>query len=114
MLQATGEARFADLAERTLYNAVLSGISLDGERYFYVNPLADNGAEEHLHRGGPRRRPWHNVACCPPNVMRLFASLGHYVATRDDEGLQIHQYGAARIDARLPSGGRVTLAMRSA
>lgn len=109
MLQATGESRFADLAERTLYNAVLSGISLDGERYFYVNPLANNGADEHLHRGGPRRKPWHDCACCPPNVMRLFASIGHYVATRDDAGLQLHQYGPARIATDLADGQTVAL-----
>ena len=78
MLLATGQARYADLIERTLYNAVLAGVSLSGERYFYVNPLASTGEVEHLHRGGCRRQPWHLVACCPPNVMRLFASLGHY------------------------------------
>ena len=113
MLLITGEARFAELAERTLYNAVLSGVSLDGDRYFYVNPLADNGGEEHVHRGGPSRKPWHNVACCPPNVMRLFASLGHYLATRDDGGLQIHQYGAAQISSDLPGGGTVSLRMET-
>jgi DUF1680 family protein len=113
MLLITGEARFADLAERTLYNAVLSGVSLDGELYFYVNPLADNGEPENLHRGGPSRKPWHNVACCPPNVMRLVASLGHYAATRDEGGLQIHQYGAARIAADLGAGGSVVLRIES-
>ena len=114
MLQVTGESRFADLAERTLYNAVLSGISLDGELYFYVNPLADDGEPEHLHRGGPRRKPWHDCACCPPNVMRLFASLGHYTATRDDDGLQIHQYAAARIETELLSGTPVALRLDGA
>ncbi|HVG77312.1 MAG TPA: beta-L-arabinofuranosidase domain-containing protein [Patescibacteria group bacterium] len=99
MLLATGQARYADLIERTLYNAILGGVSLDGHGYFYVNPLASDGEVEHLHRGGPRRKPWHLVACCPPNVMRLLASLGHYVATHDDSGLQIHQYAAARIKA---------------
>ncbi len=99
MLLATGQARYADLIERTLYNAILGGVSLDGHGYFYVNPLASDGEVEHLHRGGPRRKPWHLVACCPPNVMRLLASLGHYVATHDDSGLQIHQYAAARINA---------------
>jgi DUF1680 family protein len=113
MLLITGESRFADLAERTLYNAVLSGVSLDGELYFYVNPLADNGEPEHLHRGGPSRKPWHNVACCPPNVMRLVASLGHYAATGDEDGLQIHQYGAARIAADLPTDGSVALRIES-
>ncbi|HKW90426.1 MAG TPA: beta-L-arabinofuranosidase domain-containing protein, partial [Methylomirabilota bacterium] len=104
MLLATGQARFADLIERTLYNAVLSGVSLDGERYFYVNPLASSGDPEHLSRGGARRRAWHLVACCPPNLMRLFASLGHYVATRDDSGVQVHQLVPARVAADLGSG----------
>ncbi len=123
MLLATGEARFADLVERTFYNAVLAGVSLDGERYFYVNPLADNGEAEDLHRGGCRRKPWHLVACCPPNVMRLLASLGHYVATRDASGLQIHQYAAGRIEAAeaqlrietaYPWDGRVRLTIEEA
>ncbi|MBV9601773.1 MAG: glycoside hydrolase family 127 protein, partial [Chloroflexi bacterium] len=102
---------FADLWERTFYNAVLAGVSLDGTRYFYLNPLADNGAEEHLHRGGPRRKPWHAVACCPPNVMRIVASLAHYVATADADGLQIHQFGPARVAADAGRGGPVVLRM---
>jgi DUF1680 family protein len=114
MLLATGESRFADLIERTLYNALLGGVSLDGQRYFYVNPLASNGADERLSRGGCRRKEWHLVACCPPNVMRLVASLGHYVATRDPSGLQIHQYGSARIVTELGSGSTVALRMETA
>jgi len=113
MLLATGESRFADLIERTLYNAVLAGVSLTGDRYFYVNPLATNGDVELLSRGGNRRKEWHLVACCPPNVMRLFATLGHYVATRDAAGLQIHQYGSARVTADL-ADGNVALRMESA
>lgn len=109
MLLATGQGRFADLIDRTLHNAVLAGVSLDGERYFYVNPLASNGRPEHLGRGGCRRKEWHLVACCPPNVMRLLASLGHYVATRDETGVQVHQYAPARIATQLPTGSAVTL-----
>ena len=104
MLLATGESRFADLIERTLYNAILSGVSLAGDLYFYVNPLASNGDVELLSRGGNRRKEWHLVACCPPNVMRTFAALGHYFATRDGSGLQIHLYGPARIAADLTAG----------
>ena len=111
MLLATGESRFADLIERTLYNAVLSGVSLDGARYFYVNPLASDGAPEHLSRGGCRRKEWHPVACCPPNVMRLFASLGHYVATADPGGIQVHQFAPARIAAELQPGRTVAFRM---
>ena len=118
MLLATGDARYADLIERTLYNAVLAGVSLTGEEYFYVNPLASNGEAEHVHRGGCRRKAWHFVACCPPNVMRLLASLGHYVATGDASGLQIHQYAAVhvvapgvalRMETAYPWDGRVRL-----
>jgi uncharacterized protein len=113
MLLATGQSHFADLIDRTLHNAVLSGVSLDGERYFYVNPLASNGRAEYLGRGGCVRKDWHLVACCPPNVMRLLASLGHYVATRDRTGLQVHQYAPVRIATALATGGAVRLRMET-
>jgi len=67
MLLATGEARFADIMELALYNAILPGTSLDGSSYFYMNPLESSG--------GYSREPWFRCACCPPNVARLLASL---------------------------------------
>jgi DUF1680 family protein len=92
MLLISGEGRYADLIERTLYNGFLSGVSLDGHRYFYVNPLQSRGKDPWLGRKYIERQEWHGCACCPPNVMRLLSSLGHYVATSDAGGLQIHQY----------------------
>jgi len=89
MLLATGEARFADSLERTLYNGFLSGLSLDGRSYFYVNPLQT--------RGGIGRQEWYRCACCPPNIMRQIASIGHYIASQDAEGVQLHQYIPAKI-----------------
>lgn len=86
MLLATGDSRYADLIEWTLYNAVLSGIGVDGTTFFYENPLSS--------RGETVRAPWYECACCPPNVMRLIASLAHYVATGNDNGIQIHQYAS--------------------
>lgn len=100
MLLATGESRFADLIERTLYNAFLASYGQDGEHFFYVNPLQSPGPHEYRDsesRGGWRRARWHGTACCPPNVMRLLASLNQYIATRREDGLQIHQYISARI-----------------
>jgi DUF1680 family protein len=96
MLLASGEARYADLAEHTLYNAVLPGVSLDGRRYFYQNPLADDGTH--------RRRPWFGCACCPPNVARLLASLPGYFYGLSDDAVWVHLYaeGAATVDL----GGR--------
>jgi DUF1680 family protein len=89
LLLVTGESRFADLIERTLYNGFLSGISLDGRSFFYVNPLHS--------RGGHDRHAWNPVACCPPNIMRLLASLHHYLATTSDAGIQLHQYATSTI-----------------
>jgi len=93
LLAITGDARHADMIERSLYNGFLSGISLDGQRYFYVNPLSSPG--------GIERPEWYGCACCPPNVMRQIALLGHYVATTSAAGLQIHQYIASEIAADL-------------
>jgi DUF1680 family protein len=105
MLLATGEARFADTIERALFNGFLSGVSLDGRRFFYVNPL--------LSRGGVEREEWHWCACCPPNIMRLIASLGHYFATRDSAGLQIHQYACGTVGAMLEPGRSVAVRMET-
>jgi uncharacterized protein len=92
MLLATGDGQYADLIERTLFNGFLSGISLDGERYFYVNPLLSDSLGEVIGRGGHERRPWYLVACCPPNVMRLLGSVGQHLVTQDEAGIQVHQY----------------------
>jgi DUF1680 family protein len=99
MLLATGEAKYADLIERTLFNGFLSGVSLDGLRFFYVNPLLSPGRPEVVGRGGHERREWYHVACCPPNVMRLLGSLQQYVATEDDSGVQIHQLMSCTLEA---------------
>lgn len=109
MLLATGDGRYADVMERTLYNAILSGVSLDAERYFYSNPLSSDGRDEYISRGGPRRHEWHEVACCPPNIMRLVASLAHYTATCDEAGVQIHLYAPARVAGTIGAGHDIAL-----
>jgi DUF1680 family protein len=105
MLLVTGESRFADLLERTLYNGFLSGHSLDGESFFYSNPLQS--------RNGERRHRWNPVACCPPNVMRLLASLHDYLATVTETGVQLHQYASSTIRAACPGAGSVELAVET-
>ncbi|WP_460062542.1 glycoside hydrolase family 127 protein [Streptomyces sp. YKOK-I1] len=100
MALLTGEARYSDLIERTLYNGFLAGVSLDGEGWLYVNPLQVR--DGHTDTGGDqsaRRTRWFRCACCPPNVMRLLASLEHYLASGDGDGLQIHQYVTGRYSA---------------
>jgi DUF1680 family protein len=97
MALLTGESRYSDLIERTLYNGFLAGVSLDGESWLYVNPLQVR--DGHTDPGGDqsaRRTRWFRCACCPPNVMRLLATLEHYLSSTDDNGLQIHQYVTGR------------------
>ena len=115
MLLATGEARYADLLERTLYNGFLAGLALDGRGFFYVNPLHVRDDHATVEHGA--RQPWFACACCPPNVMRLLARLQHYLATSDDGGIQIHQYASggsrrarrAAVSTDYPWSGRVEI-----
>jgi uncharacterized protein len=111
MLLATGEARYSDLLERTLYNAFLAGLALDGHGFSYVNPLQVREHHRDPVERGARRQPWYECACCPPNVMRLLASLQHYLATADEDGLQVHQYATGRLGTDRPYAGRIEIAV---
>jgi DUF1680 family protein len=120
MLLATGEGRYADLIERSLYNGILSSPALDGKHYFYVNPLmVRGGGYTRLSSNPPEgeafteRPEWHSVACCPPNVMRLFSSLEHYFASSNASGIQVHQYAPMEISVQTPAGGRIVLSVET-
>jgi uncharacterized protein len=105
MLMITGEAKYADLMERTLYNGFLAGTSLDGQRYIYANPLQVR--EGHIARGDDhdyQRMDWFACACCPPNVMRILASLEHYVLLGGDARVVLHQYMTGRYSAAVAGG----------
>ncbi|MCX8108388.1 MAG: glycoside hydrolase family 127 protein [Verrucomicrobiae bacterium] len=88
-----GDSRYVDVLERSLYNAVLAGVSLDGTRFFYVNPLES--------RGNHHRSEWFGCACCPPNVARILASLGGYAYAVSDTGLWVNLYIAGEVKVRL-------------
>jgi DUF1680 family protein len=104
MLARTADAQYADVLERALYNGVMSGLSLDGDRYFYQNPLAD--------RGKHRREEWFGCACCPPNLARVLAELPGYLYSTSDRGAYVHLYaeGSATLDV---AGQAVALDVRT-
>ena len=111
LLLATGESRYADLIERTLLNGVGAAVSADGRRFFYVNPLQRR--DDHYEEDDPgRRREWFSCACCPPNIMRLLASLEHYLATTAGDVLYVQQFTEATVEADL-AGGVMRVAMTS-
>ncbi len=107
MALLTGRARYSDLIERTLFNALIPGVSLDGRCWLYVNPLQvrDGYARHVVGDQGARRTRWFRCACCPPNVMRLLASLPHYAASTDRSGLQLHQYADGVYGGRIRGEG---------
>lgn len=105
MLQLNGEAKYADLMELALYNGVLSGLSLDGTEYFYVNPLADDGTH--------RRQPWFGCACCPPNIARLLASLPGYFYSTADYDVWIHLFSTGTARVALAGGAEVVLDLKA-
>ncbi len=105
MLQAEADGRYADVMERALYNGVLSGVSLDGKHFFYVNPLSSAGSHH--------RPEWFGCACCPPNLARLLASLGLYVYSAADGAAYVHLYVAGEGTAEV-AGQRLTLTQKTA
>jgi len=93
MFLATGDAKYVDVLEGAIYNGALSGISLDGKHYFYVNPLGD--------RGDHRRQEWFPCACCPPNISRLLASLQGYAYGVSEREVWVNLYVQSRLQVKL-------------
>ncbi|TCL70017.1 hypothetical protein EDC14_10106 [Hydrogenispora ethanolica] len=116
MLLLEPDRRYADVLERALYNGVLSGISLDGRKYFYVNPLEvqpEAAARRYdLRHVRPERQQWFGCACCPPNIARLVTSLGQYLYSLDDQTLYVHLYVGSQIRVAL-NGTPVGLELRT-
>jgi DUF1680 family protein len=85
------DAKYMDAVETSLYNAVLSGVSLDGKSFFYVNPLASDGQH--------RRSEWFECACCPPNILRTIATIGGYAYATTADSLYVNLYlgGSAKM-----------------
>jgi DUF1680 family protein len=111
MLQCDLNSEYADVLERALYNTVLSGMSLDGTKYFYVNPLEvwPQACDQRRDKSHVKyqRQPWFGCACCPPNIMRTISSLGTYVYSQNESMICVHLFVAGR--ARFEVGGQEVL-----
>jgi DUF1680 family protein len=97
LLHADG--RYFDVLERVLYNGLLSGVSLDGTKFFYVNPLAS--------KGNHHRKPWFGTACCPTNMARLLPSVSGYVYATDDKDVYVNLFVASNASITGPGGAKV-------
>ncbi|KKI93837.1 hypothetical protein WQ54_01940 [Bacillus sp. SA1-12] len=96
MLNLEVNRKYADVMETALYNGTISGMDLDGKKFFYVNPLEvqpeasyKRNDKKHIK---PVRQKWFGCACCPPNIARLIASIGHYIYSQKGKELYVHLY----------------------
>jgi DUF1680 family protein len=96
-----GDAKYIDVFERTLYNGLLSGVSLDGKGFFYPNPLES--------RGQHARSPWFGCACCPGNITRFMASVPGYVYAQQGDTIFVNLYVASKAEVKLDDGATVHL-----
>ncbi|HOQ72916.1 MAG TPA: glycoside hydrolase family 127 protein [Limnochordia bacterium] len=108
LLQLEPDNRYADEMERALYNGILSGMSWEGDRFFYVNPLEVDPAvcrARHDHRHvKATRQGWFACACCPPNLARLLTSLHHYIYSCGPQGLFVHFFADSAVE--FPAAGK--------
>ncbi len=104
MLHITGEAKYADVMELALYNALLAGVSLDGKRFFYTNTLRQLDTMPTSLRWSRAREAWISCYCCPPNVARIVAQAHTYAYGRSASGVWVHLFGASTLDTALPNG----------
>ena len=109
MLQITGEVKYADVMELTLYNALLAGVSLDGKKFFYTNTLRQLDTMPAPLRWSRLREEWISCYCCPPNVARTIAQAHTYLYGRSERGVWVHLFGGSTLDTTLPGDRRIKL-----
>lgn len=94
MNQLTGDSKYLDIMERSLYNGTLAGVALSGDRFFYVNPLASHG-DHH-------RKEWYGTACCPSQISRL--SVGNYIYGQANNTVWVNLYMGNRAEINTENG----------
>ena len=109
MLEATGDAKYADVVENCLYNSILSGISLDGEKYFYTNPLRLSDELPYTLRWPKERTKYISCFCCPPNTLRTLCEAQNYAYTLGKNAIYVNLYGNNTLRTQLEGAGNIVL-----
>ncbi len=105
MLQITGDAKYADIVELEMYNSILSGINLDGDKFFYTNPLSvSDDYPYQLRWHGGRQAYISKSNCCPPNVVRTVSEFSSYFYNHVKDGLYVNLYGGNKLNTRTQNG----------
>lgn len=109
MLQATGDSKYCDLVENCFYNSILPGISLDGKRYFYTNPLRLSADLPYTLRWPKERTEYISCFCCPPNTLRTLCEAQDYAYSVADRAIYVNMYGANELRTKLCEAGDIML-----
>ena len=109
MLLATGDAKHADIMENCYYNSILCGISLNGEEYFYTNPLRMSDDLPYTLRWPKQRKKYISCFCCPPNTLRTLCQTQDYAYSTGKDAIYVNLYGTNRLDTRLDNIGDITI-----
>ena len=114
MFLLTGQSKYIDIVELALYNSVLSGVSIDGTKFFYTNPLASSKDYPYHLRWEGGRVPYISKSnCCPPNTVRTIAEVNNYMYSLSDDGLYINMYGGNDLHTRLKDGSSIALTQQT-
>ena len=97
LFRLTGDAQYYDIIERTLYNGLISGISLDGKKFFYPNPLESDGKYQ-FNQGACTRQPWFDCSCCPTNIIRFLPSVPELIYATIADSVYINLYISSNAD----------------
>lgn len=113
MFQATADAKYTDLVENCLYNSILCGISLDGTKYFYTNPLRMSDELPYKLRWPKERTEYISCFCCPPNTLRTLCEAQDYAYSVGKNEIYVNLYGANTLSTKLDGIGEITLQQES-
>ena len=113
MFSATGEAKYIDIVETCLYNSILSGISLDGKRYFYTNPMRLSKDLPYTLRWPKERTEYISCFCCPPNTLRTLCEAQDYAYSIEKNGIYVNLYGDNTLNTKIEGIGEIELTQKT-
>ncbi|MDR2917308.1 MAG: glycoside hydrolase family 127 protein [Tannerella sp.] len=109
MMQLSENPKYADIIELTYYNSILSGISLDGKKYLYTNPLSQTANFPYSLRWGDFRQEYITCFCCPPNTVRTIAEVSNYAYAISDKGIYCNIYGSNNLNTKDTDGKDISI-----
>ena len=113
MLQATGDGKYGDIMENCFFNSILSGISLDGEKYFYTNPLRMSDELPYTLRWPKERTKLISCFCCPPNTLRTLCETQNYAYSLGKNEIYVNLYGSNSFNTKIEGVGDIIISQQT-